>query len=180
MSFASASQPAPGKRPGKQNRPRLGLRGCTEVPKASHLDGVRRLALRPVMQAASGWLQELPVPKVTRSPLLYAFCCFPPASPAFTPEAGKQKAPRRAPFIRLKSLRDFGAGEGIRTLDPNLGNIPPLREAAEYGGFQAMPRRHSGTPEHFRELGRVRSSKGEEPSFINRPKRWRRPGGNRD
>jgi hypothetical protein len=26
-------------------------------------------------------------------------------------------------FIRLKSLRDFGAGEGIRTPDPNLGKV---------------------------------------------------------
>src|SRR5579859_4363207 len=35
----------------------------------------------------------------------------------------KQKRPRRAALIRLKSLRDFGAGEGIRTLDPNLGKV---------------------------------------------------------
>ena len=37
--------------------------------------------------------------------------------------AGKQKASRGTPFIRLKFLRDFGAGEGIRTLDPNLGKV---------------------------------------------------------
>ena len=36
---------------------------------------------------------------------------------------GKQKASFGTPFIRLKSLRDFGAGEGIRTLDPNLGKV---------------------------------------------------------
>ncbi len=35
----------------------------------------------------------------------------------------KQKRPRRAVLIRLKSWRDFGAGEGIRTLDPNLGKV---------------------------------------------------------
>ena len=35
----------------------------------------------------------------------------------------KQKRPRRAVFNCLKSLRDFGAGEGIRTLDPNLGKV---------------------------------------------------------
>ncbi len=35
----------------------------------------------------------------------------------------KQKRPRRTVFNRLKSLRDFGAGEGIRTLDPNLGKV---------------------------------------------------------
>ena len=68
-------------------------------------------------------LGELPMPKAAPSTLLYAFCCFPPASPAFAPGAGKQKRPRRAVFIRLKSLRDFGAGEGIRTLDPNLGKV---------------------------------------------------------
>jgi hypothetical protein len=33
----------------------------------------------------------------------------------------KQKRPRRAVFIALIALRKFGAGEGIRTLDPNLG-----------------------------------------------------------
>ena len=121
MSFAFVSQPALGKPPGKQNRPCLGLRGSAEVPKASPLDRVRRLALRPVMQATSGGLGEPPMPKAAQSPLLYAFCCFPPASPAFAPGAGKQKRPRRAALNCFKSLRDFGAGEGIRTLDPNLG-----------------------------------------------------------
>jgi len=121
MSIASAAQPAPGKRRGKQNRPRFGLRGSTEVPKASPLDGVRLLALRPVMQATNGGLGEPPMPTAAQSPLLCAFCCFPPASPALAPRAGKQKRPRRAAFIRLKYQRDFGAGEGIRTLDPNLG-----------------------------------------------------------
>jgi hypothetical protein len=63
------------------------------------------------------------MPKVADSLLLPAFYCFPPASPAFAPRPGKQKtAPkdRSKPFI---SLRKFGAGEGIRTLDPNLGNV---------------------------------------------------------
>ena len=57
------------------------------------------------------------------SPPLFAFCCFPPASPAFVLGSGKQKRPRRAALIHLKYLRDFGAGEGIRTLDPNLGKV---------------------------------------------------------
>ena len=93
----------------------------------------------------------------------------------------KRRAASRRPCSNaLISLGKFGAGEGIRTLDPNLGNIPTPRESAEYGSFRAILRPHSGTLEHVRELGRVRSSKGEEPSFINRPKRWRRPGGNRD
>jgi hypothetical protein len=33
----------------------------------------------------------------------------------------KQKRPQRAAFIHSKSRRDFGAGEGLRILDPNLG-----------------------------------------------------------
>lgn len=78
MSFASASPAAPG----KQNRPWLGLRGSAEVPKASPLDGVRRFASRPVMQATSGGLGGLPMLKAAQGPLFYAFCCFPPASPA--------------------------------------------------------------------------------------------------
>jgi hypothetical protein len=35
----------------------------------------------------------------------------------------KQKQPRGAVFNRLISLRKSGAGEGIRTLDPNLGKV---------------------------------------------------------
>jgi hypothetical protein len=58
MSFASASQPAPG----KQNRPRFGLRGSTEAPKASTLENVGFLALRHVMRATDGGLAELPMP----------------------------------------------------------------------------------------------------------------------
>jgi hypothetical protein len=30
---------------------------------------------------------------------------------------------KNRPSIRLHSLRHFGAGEGIRTLDPNLGTV---------------------------------------------------------
>ncbi len=44
------------------------------------------------------------------------------ASPAAPEGAGKQKTPRRASAKRLILLRLSGAGEGIRTLDPNLGN----------------------------------------------------------
>jgi Protein of unknown function (DUF1778) len=65
----------------------------------------------------------LPMPKAADSPLLYSFCCFPPASPAFAPGAGKQKAALRDRFKSLILFRKFGAGEGIRTLDPNLGKV---------------------------------------------------------
>jgi hypothetical protein len=105
MNFASASQPTPG----KQNRLHFGVQGSTEAPQASPPDGVRHLALRPIMQATNRGLRELPMPEAAQSPLLYAFCCFPPASPALAIGAGKQKRPRRAAFIHLKSLRDSGA-----------------------------------------------------------------------
>ena len=35
----------------------------------------------------------------------------------------KQKAPRRALFKQLILRRENGAGEGIRTLDPDLGKV---------------------------------------------------------
>ncbi len=49
--------------------------------------------------------------------------CFPGASPALTQWAGKQKTAPRDRFNTLISLRKSGAGEGIRTLDPNLGKV---------------------------------------------------------
>ncbi|MER9684694.1 MULTISPECIES: hypothetical protein [unclassified Mesorhizobium] len=41
----------------------------------------------------------------------------------------KQKAPRKAPLHRLIPLEETGAGEAIRTLDPNLGKpqITPFK-----------------------------------------------------
>jgi hypothetical protein len=57
------------------------------------------------------------------SPTKIGPACLPLAYPSLGQRLGKQKASRRTPFIRLKSLRDFGAGEGIRTLDPNLGKV---------------------------------------------------------
>ncbi len=49
--------------------------------------------------------------------------CFPGASPAPTRWAGKQKTAPKDRFNTLISLRKSGAGEGIRTLDPNLGKV---------------------------------------------------------
>ena len=61
------------------------------------------------------------MPKPTESPLHFASVCFPPASPAFSPEAGKQKTTPKDRSRQLICLKKFGAGEGIRTLDPDLG-----------------------------------------------------------
>ncbi len=123
MSVASTSPPPPGKRPGKQNRPRFDLGGSTEASKACALDGARRLASWPVVQAENGGLEDPTMPRAAQSPLLYAFCCFPPASPALVPGSGKQKTAPKDRFNTVISLRKSGAGEGIRTLDPNLGKV---------------------------------------------------------
>ena len=62
------------------------------------------------------------MPKPTRSPLRLALVCFPPASPVFASEAGKQKTTPKDRSDSLICLKKIGAGEGIRTLDPDLGN----------------------------------------------------------
>jgi len=49
--------------------------------------------------------------------------CFPLASPAFAAEAGKHKCRKAGPLGQLNLLRKVGAGEGIRTLDPDLGKV---------------------------------------------------------
>jgi hypothetical protein len=56
-----------------------------------------------------------------RSPLPAAS----PVLPRFRgPGRGSKKRPRRTAFNCLILMRKSGAGEGIRTLDPNLGNVP--------------------------------------------------------
>ena len=49
--------------------------------------------------------------------------CFPRASPTPAQRPGKQKAAPKDRSKPLISLRKPGAGEGIRTLDPNLGKV---------------------------------------------------------
>jgi hypothetical protein len=61
--------------------------------------------------------------KATESALHFAPVCFPPASPAVVPEAGKQKKTPKDSSQPLICLKKFGAGEGIRTLDPDLGKV---------------------------------------------------------
>jgi hypothetical protein len=119
MSFAFASPSAPG----KQNGPCFGVRGSTIASKSSLRGVVPHPPLPPVTQTENRGFGMPPMPATAGSPLFFAFCCFPPASPAFALGAGKQKRPRRAAYIHLISLRKTGAGEGIRTLDPNLGKV---------------------------------------------------------
>ena len=122
MSFPSASRPAPGKRPGKQSRARFGVRGSTVESKASLHGGARRLPLRLVVRAENSGLRTLPMPVAAESPLLFAFCCFPPASPTFASGSGKQKTVPRNRSKQLIFLRKFGAACVTRTRDPIITN----------------------------------------------------------
>jgi hypothetical protein len=63
------------------------------------------------------------MPNAAVSPLQPASRSFPPASPALKARAGKQKTALKDRFSTLISLIKSGAGEGIRTLDPNLGKV---------------------------------------------------------
>jgi hypothetical protein len=65
----------------------------------------------------------LPMPKAAVRPLQPASRSFPRASPALLARAGKQKTVRKDRSKPLMFIRKFGAGEGIRTLDPNLGKV---------------------------------------------------------
>ncbi len=123
-----------GKRPGKQIRKGLRLRGSKRTRDAdtSYSEFTRSLE-------AAGYdsFGALPMPKVAVRPLRHTPCCFPHASPVFLTEAGKQKTAPKDRSKLLISLRKFGAGEGIRTLDPNLGKVVLL---------DVMPRRRR--PKH--------------------------------
>jgi hypothetical protein len=66
---------------------------------------------------------ELDMRSLAGSPLRSPSVCFPPASPVFVEQPGKQESIPKGRNRQLISLRNFGAGEGIRTLDPNLGNV---------------------------------------------------------
>jgi hypothetical protein len=90
----------------------------------SNLHGAAwRPRLRQVLQAEIRGLGAMRIPKAAESPLRFASRCFPPASPAFVPEAGKQKTTRKDPSKQLICWMKIGEGEGIRTLDPDLGKV---------------------------------------------------------
>ena len=98
------------------------LLGLTDVSRAVVCRGVRPLPSRRVLLIAHG-LKRLHVTKPTESPLHFVPVCFPPASPAFASEAGKQKTTPKDRSGSLICLKKIGAGEGIRTLDPDLGKV---------------------------------------------------------
>ena len=78
----------------------------------------------PVLSAAQSRFDprlEPPNLRFRRRPL--SAWCFHPASELPPKGPWKQKRPWRAAQKSLIFLRKYGAGEGIRTLDPNLGKV---------------------------------------------------------
>jgi hypothetical protein len=74
-------------------------------------------------------LEAIHMPRVAARPLLSSLCRFPHASPLSPSWAGKQKTAPKDRSKQLISLRELGAGEGIRTLDPNLGKVAIISAA---------------------------------------------------
>jgi hypothetical protein len=107
----SWTRPASRLREAEQRAARLSL----SVQQRRHCSASRLTELQAAAASA--------VPNAFGSVRRHAFCCFPHASPALVFGAGK---PKTAPRDRSKpviSLMKSGAGEGIRTLDPNLGKV---------------------------------------------------------
>ena len=80
--------------------------------------------------------EALPMPKEAVRAPRPASRCFPSASPTLARRPGKQKAAPKDRSNSRISLRKSGAGEGIRTLDPNLGKV----EHIIFGGIPQYPR----------------------------------------
>jgi hypothetical protein len=100
--------------------------------------------MQQVLQAETRSLGPLHMREAAESPLRFAFGGFPPASPAFVPEAGKQKTTPKDLSNQLICWKKIGAGEGIRTIDPDLCN--------DFGrGHALAPARHG---EFRADLGR--------------------------
>jgi hypothetical protein len=105
---------------GKQIREGLGLWGSKHTRDA---DTSPSEFTRSLEAAGYDSFVALPMPEVAARPLRPAFCCFPHASPALPKGVGKQKTAPKDRSKPLIFLRKSGAGEGIRTLDPNLGKV---------------------------------------------------------
>ena len=109
-----------GNRLGKQTRKGLGPRGSKRVRDA---DKSCSGFARSLEAAGYDSFGAVPMPEVAVRPVRHASCCFPRASPVFLTEAGKQETAPKDRSKPLISLKEVGAGEGIRTLDPNLGKV---------------------------------------------------------
>jgi hypothetical protein len=117
------SMPLPndlGKHPGKQIEDVVAIGRTTSNPcdrkPSDHLASSLGAAVLETFEVSD-------MPKLTVRPLRPPSRCFPHASPVSRGGAGKQKTAPKGRSKQLISLRKSGAGEGIRTLDPNLGKV---------------------------------------------------------
>ena len=113
----------PRKLEGKLNVVRIGIQGSNQACGEALSWGSAVAPSQTVVRTELRGAMAPTMPNVIESPPDYAFWCVPHASPALTCGAGKRQT---APKDRSKSLiylRKNGAGEGIRTLDPNLGKV---------------------------------------------------------
>jgi hypothetical protein len=101
------------KQPGKRLKPPRSRRDGKLSGGLAPLPGMTRL----------GTLEAMHMPKVAVRPLRSSSSRFPHASLTLESDAGKQETAPKGQSKKLISLRKFGAGEGIRTLDPNLGKV---------------------------------------------------------
>ena len=96
------------------------LRGRRCAVNGSERIGDAAGAWSPARGYRVGWRH---LPRAFARPPQPAPRCFPSASPTLTQRPGKQKAAPKDRSKLLIFLRKSGAGEGIRTLDPNLGKV---------------------------------------------------------
>ena len=110
----------PGKRSGKQI-------GVPKQPQGSrgHVDmeGAAPLVSDRFVVCDCERLDAAPQPKAAETSLECAVRCFPHASPLAGAMPGKQKTAPKDHRNYMTMLGKTGAGEGIRTLDPNLGKV---------------------------------------------------------
>ena len=109
---------------GKLNVVRIGIQGSNQACGEALSWGSAVVPSQTVVRTELRATMAPTMPNVVECMLDDAFWCFPHASPALTFRAGKRPTTPKDRSKSLIFLRKTGAGEGIRTLDPNLGKVP--------------------------------------------------------
>ena len=121
---------------------RIGIRGSKQVCGEALSCGSAVAPSQTIVHTELRATTAPTMPNVIESPPDYAFWCFPHASPALTSGAGKRPTVPKDRPKSLISLRKTGAGEGIRTLDPNLGKVRN-RLDPHHRNFPGLPSRRN-------------------------------------
>ncbi len=124
--------------PGKQSPRRVGSRTSAYAVADSAGHYTSEQSLRSIAWLENGGSWTLSMPQAAESPLYFAFCCFPPASPPLPPGPGKQKTAPKDRCNPMIFLMKSGAGEGIRTLDPNLGKVVIGSRSRKHRGYNQV------------------------------------------